>query len=282
MERPSPGVSPTGPRRPRGSERPWLGIALTLGAASALAIAVLAIEPLREAVGDALRGDTESLREELRGTAAGIGVLYGVIAIHTFVWYPAEIVDTAAGFVYGFWPALVLVMAGWVVQGLAAYWIGRLAARPLLHRFIDRRRFEQAERAIADGGVMLLLAARLVPIVPFSLFSYVAGAARVPVVRFTWTTAVGYIPITALFIYFGSELEELSLTDPIIVVGTLIVVALLLLTRKLSPLFHHQPEGASTVDGDTLDGGLGVGEGGRVDQGLGAPGTGDDQRRLSR
>ena len=282
MERPSPGTSPTGPRRTRGSERLWLGIALTLGAASALTLAVVAIEPLREAAGAALRGDTESLREDLRGTVAGIGVLYGVIAIHTFVWYPAEIVNTAAGYVYGFWPALALVMAGWTVQGLAAYWIGRLAARPLLHRFINRERFEQAERAIANGGVTLLLAARLVPIVPFSLFSYVAGAAEVPVARFAWTTAVGYIPITALFVYFGSELEELSLTDPIVVIGTLIVVALLLLTHKLRPLFHHQPEATSTADGDALDGGLGVGEGGGVDQGLGAPGAGDDQRRLRR
>ena len=45
---------------------------------------------------------------------------------------------------------------------------------------------------------------RLVPIVPFSLFSYVAGAARVPFGRFMWTTAVGYIPITAVFVYLGS------------------------------------------------------------------------------
>ena len=239
---------PTGAARARADgassgRRWWTGLALTLVAAVALAVAALAIDPLREAVGDALRADTEALRTELRGTAAGIGVLYGVIAVHTFLWYPAEIVDTAAGYVHGFWLALFLVMSGWVVQGLAAYAIGRTAARPLLYRFIGRRRFEHAERAIERGGVTLLLAARLVPIVPFSLFSYVAGAARVPIGRFAWTTAVGYIPITALFIYFGSRLEALSLTDPVIWLGALLLIALLLLTRQLKPLFeHHEAE----------------------------------------
>ena len=54
----------------------------------------------------------------------------------------------------------------------------------------------------------LLLAMRLIPIIPFSLFSIVAGAARVPLPTFLWTTVVGYLPLTALFVYLGSQLEE--------------------------------------------------------------------------
>jgi uncharacterized membrane protein YdjX (TVP38/TMEM64 family) len=77
---------------------------------------------------------------------------------------------------------------------------------------------------------------RLVPIVPFSLFSYVAGAARVPQWTFFWTTAIGYIPITAVFIYLGSRLEELSLEDPVLWIGALVILALFLLTRRLARL----------------------------------------------
>ena len=72
---------------------------------------------------------------------------------------------------------------------------------------------------IERGGVPLLLALRLIPIVPFSLVCYAAGAARVPLWRFIWTTLVGYLPITALAVYFGTRLEGLSLTDPL-VLGT--------------------------------------------------------------
>jgi len=60
---------------------------------------------------------------------------------------------------------------------------------------------------------------RLIPILPFSIVSYAAGAARVPTWRFVWTTAIGYIPITAMFVYLGTRLESISVTDPQVLAG---------------------------------------------------------------
>ena len=136
-------------------------------------------------------------------------------------------------------------MSGWVAQracGLRS----AVRRRAPFCTAIGEGRFGRLERAIEHGGVTLLLAARLVPIVPFSLFSYVAGAARVPVGRFAWTTAIGYIPITAVSIYLGSRLEELSLSDPRLWVAILGVLALLLLTRLLQPLIDHPTTEAET------------------------------------
>ena len=130
--------------------------------------------------------------------------------------YPAEILNLAAGFVYGFWAAMPLVMFGWLLNGIVCHQIGRHAARPALLRMLGEERFVRYEGVVERGGATLLLAMRLVPIVPFSLFSYVAGSARVPLWTFIWTTAIGYIPITALFVLLGSRLEELSLTDPVL------------------------------------------------------------------
>ena len=87
---------------------------------------------------------------------------------------------------------------------------------------------------IERGGATLLIAVRLIPIVPFSLVSYAAGAARVPPWRFAWTTAVGYLPITALAVYFGTRLEGLSLTDPL-VLGSAAALLALLLRGPLDP-----------------------------------------------
>jgi uncharacterized membrane protein YdjX (TVP38/TMEM64 family) len=76
---------------------------------------------------------------------------------------------------------------------------------------------------------------RLIPIVPFSLTSYAAGAARVPPWRFLWTTAVGYLPITAYFTYLGSRLEGFSLEDPIVWIGGGALLLLLLGFRYVVP-----------------------------------------------
>ncbi len=118
-------------------------------------------------------------------------------------------------------------MVGWLANGLVAYWIGRHAARPALYRFVGRQRFDRLERMVEAGGVTLLLGMRLVPVIPFSLFSMAAGAARADLFTFIWTTAVGYLPLTAVFVYLGSRLEELSPTDPVLWLGAAVLIALL-------------------------------------------------------
>jgi uncharacterized membrane protein YdjX (TVP38/TMEM64 family) len=215
-------------------EKPPLGgVAITLAGVALLALIVLVVPSLRHGVADAIGGDTTALRRELHGID-GVLITLGLALVHVVVWYPAEILDTAVGFVHGFPVGFPLVMAGWLLNAVVAFWIGHHAARPVLYRMAGRERFERYERLVHRGGVTLLLGMRMIPIIPFSLFSYVAGAARVPFARFVWTTAVGYIPITAVFVYLGSKLEELSPTDPLLWAGALVLIALLLITRRFS------------------------------------------------
>ena len=169
--------------------------------------------------------------------------------IHTVLWYPAEIVDAAAGFVFGFWPALALVMFGWLLNGWAAYAIGHSIGHPLFHRLLGAQRFERAVAMVARGGVTLLIAVRLVPIFPFSVISYAAGAARVPFWRFTWTTMVGYLPITAMSTYLGSQLEDLHPTDPLVIGAVALVIVLMLAVRWLGKA-AAPPEGGEDVTGE--------------------------------
>jgi uncharacterized membrane protein YdjX (TVP38/TMEM64 family) len=210
------------------SPRPSLvAVAFTLGGIALLALVVLTVPDLRHAFTAAIHGDTAGVRGHVDNLgAAGPLLILALTLLHAVVFYPAEIVDAAAGFAYGFFGGLALMMLGWLLSGLLCFAVGHTVARPLLDRWFGARRFERLEASIERGGATLLLAVRLLPIVPFSLVSYTAGAARVPVWRFAWTTAVGYLPITALTVYLGTRLEGLSLTDPL-VLG--IAAALLLL-----------------------------------------------------
>ncbi len=190
---------------------PLLEIGITLAGVALLAALVFAVPALHDAASAAIHGDTEKVRSELQSLGAAGPLLILVLALlHAVIFYPAEIVDAAAGLVYGFFGALVLMMAGWLLSGLACFAIGRSVARPLLDRWLGKERFERTEARIERGGAKVLIAARLVPIFPFSLVSYAAGAARVPPWRFVWTTAVGYLPITAISVYFGTQLDLLS------------------------------------------------------------------------
>lgn len=213
---------------------PLAGIVFTLAGVAVLGAVILAIEPLRSGITEAVSGDTAALRDEIRGLGvSGVLIVLGLAVAHAVVWYPTEILNAATGYVYGFWGAMGLMMVGWTINAVLAYWIGEHAARPVFWRLVGHERFERLEAIAERGGTTMLLAMRLIPVVPFSLFSVVAGAARVRFWRFVWTSIVGYIPLTAVFVYFGSQLEELSLSDPILWIAAAVVLGLLALAHRL-------------------------------------------------
>lgn len=207
---------------------PWLEIGVTVGGILLLAVLVLAIPALRHASVAAAHGETSEVRHQIKSLGAGGPlIIFGLAVIHSVVPYPAEIVNAAAGFAYGFLGGLGIVVVGWMVSALICYWFGTGVARPLLDRWFGAARFAQFERMVGRGGVTLLIALRLLPIVPFSLISAAAGAARVPFVRYCWTTAIGFLPITALAVYLGTRLEGIRFTDPAVIAAVVGVFVLL-------------------------------------------------------
>lgn len=234
-------------------------IGITLAGIAVLAVLAIAIDPLHEAVKAAFQGDNAEVRHQIdRLGAAGPLLILVLTLLHAVVFYPAEIVDAAAGFAYGFFPALALMTVGWILSGLLCWAVGRRVARPLLDRWFGTERFERVEKAIERGGPTLLLAMRLIPILPFSIVSYAAGAARVPLWRFIWTTALGYLPITAIAVYFGTRLEGLSLTDPLVLGSAAALLALLAIghwamRRQARRSTSARAAGAAKASADVLD-----------------------------
>jgi uncharacterized membrane protein YdjX (TVP38/TMEM64 family) len=199
----------------------------TLLALVAAALVIWAVEPLRTALGHVLHGDVDALQAQLHGLGVWGGfVVVALILAHSVIFFPAEIVNATAGLAFGFWVAFPIVMVSWVLSGLIAYWLGRIAGRPLAVRLAGEKRVAGAEQLIERSGAPALLLSRLVPFVPFSLVGYLAGAARVPLWRYTWTTFVGVMPITAAATYLGHALDNLSASDPLLWVAVGVIVLL--------------------------------------------------------
>jgi uncharacterized membrane protein YdjX (TVP38/TMEM64 family) len=214
--------------------RDRLTIFIAVLATVALTGALFAIGPIRDAVSAALGGDLTGMRDELDalGAAAAL-VLIGIALVHVVVPFPAEIPTAAAGFVLGFTVAFPLMIFAWTLSCLAAYLLARIVGPPVLDRLAGKERMERTDELIARGGWRVLLLGRLIPIVPYNLVSFAAGATRVPLGRFTWTTAVGVMPLTALTALLGQRLQSPSFEDPVI---WIVLGAVLLLVALAGPV----------------------------------------------
>jgi uncharacterized membrane protein YdjX (TVP38/TMEM64 family) len=196
------------PGRTRVSRR---SAVLAVGLLAVLLVAVLAA---RTIVGVALDVDADAVRRQLLDLGAlGPVLLSLAILAHAVVPYPAGLVTASAGYVYGFTAAAPILVASWVASALLAYWLARLAGRPLTQRVIGTDRLASAECLVERGGATALIAVRLVPLIPFNAVCYAAGLARAPLRRYAWTTLVGLTPFALTVTYLGSRMQDPSGTD---------------------------------------------------------------------
>ena len=185
------------------------------------------VDPLRTAlVARAARRHRRAAGPAAATSASrGALVLVAIILVHAVVLFPAEIPNAVAGLVYGFAVALPMVLAAWVASGLIAYCLGVWIGRPLAVRLAGEERVETAEQRDRPRR-----RARAADVAPRSRSCRSASSAtspaptRVPVWRYTWTSAVGVLPITAAATYLGHALDDFSLSDPLlwVAVGTLV------------------------------------------------------------
>jgi uncharacterized membrane protein YdjX (TVP38/TMEM64 family) len=212
------------------------GIAAIVGG-----IAVILVVPeLRHCVSLVIHGQFAELRSYVRSLGpGGFALLLGLMLAHAIIFYPSEIITATAGYVYGFAPGLAFVVGGWLLAALVSYALGRSVGRPLLQRVLGHR-FAWLTGTMESGGNSLLLSSRLIPIVPFALVGYAAGATHISLWRFSWTTVVGYLPLTTAVVFLGSRAETLSVGNPLVWVAVIVLVALL---TGQHLLHGHLPKG---------------------------------------
>jgi uncharacterized membrane protein YdjX (TVP38/TMEM64 family) len=139
------------------------------------------------------------------GAAAPIASV-GLMVLHSFLPFPAELLAVANGMLFGFGFGLLVTWAGAMLGALLAFALARSLGQPFVRRRLGERRWAQLEAWTSGAGIEALILARLTPVISFNLVNYAAGLAGVRWWRFTWTTAVGILPITIASVLVGSHM----------------------------------------------------------------------------
>ena len=124
---------------------------------------------------------------------------------------PGTILTLAAGFVFGVAFGSAFVSAGSVLGASAAFLLGRFAARSWVAQRVERSTRLRALVAVTrDDGFLIVLLARLSPLLPYNVLNYLFGATAVRFRDYVLASWLGMLPATVLYVYIGSLTKTIS------------------------------------------------------------------------
>ncbi|MDE2275663.1 MAG: TVP38/TMEM64 family protein [Burkholderiales bacterium] len=133
----------------------------------------------------------------------------GLMVLHSFLPFPAEVLACANGLVYGPVMGAAVTWIGAMLGAAAAFELARRFGQPVVRRFLTASQADEITHWVERQGAGSMLVARLVPIVAFNLINYAAGLAGIDWWTYLWTTAVGIAPMTVLTALLGDRMLNL-------------------------------------------------------------------------
>ncbi|UWQ89951.1 TVP38/TMEM64 family protein [Rhodobacteraceae bacterium M382] len=137
-------------------------------------------------------------------------VVIGLMILHSFVPFPAELLALCAGAVFGTLLGTAVIWIGAMIGAFVAFFLARWLGRELVLSWLPEGQAGRVDGWTRDRGALALLLCRFIPVIAFNLINYAAGFTRVRVWTFGWTTGVGILPVTVLCAYLGAQMKTLE------------------------------------------------------------------------
>lgn len=126
-----------------------------------------------------------------------------VYALSVPLLVPHTLLTIMAGAIFGALPGFLSVWVGALIGAALAFSISRALGRSAIEALLGVR-LSKWTTLPEKYGVQSIAIARLIPIVPFTGFSYVAGLTSVSLLRYTIGTGVGMTPATIAAVAVGA------------------------------------------------------------------------------
>ena len=181
--------------------------------------------------------DTNLLVSEVRNYSdtwwAPILFMFLYLVLNIF-FIPPQALSIAAVVAWGWQIGGAVELVVSTFTALFPYWIARSAAKTWVEARM--RKHERIMEMLAREGFSLLLAMRMIPIIPYTALNYAAGFSTIRTIPYLVATFVGMIPPVFIFAYFvDALLAGLMRPSDIMVrmVAAGVLLALLVLVTRL-------------------------------------------------
>lgn len=167
-----------------------------------------------------------------------VGVFIGMFLESSIVPIPSEVIIIGAGAIgVPLTSILIFGSLGATLGSMVGYFLGRYAATPVILRYgrfilIKPHHIAKVEAFAKKYGVLSVLIGRVLPVVPFKVFSIAAGITKIPPVSFILCTLIGVIPRIFVLALFGNVIVKYTKPVMLISAGIVIIFIAYQLTRR--------------------------------------------------
>lgn len=164
----------------------------------------------------------------------------GAYVVGGLVLIPVTLLMVLTAITFHPLPAIIYSFVGGVLSAVLSYWIGNHLGGKTARRLTDSR-LGRVSRRLGKRGIITMVAARLLPLAPFTVVNMVAGASHIAFWDFFLGTSIGLLLEILAITLFGARLRN-AIREPgvlnvllTLAVLVLIVVAVRWLRRRLAP-----------------------------------------------
>lgn len=181
---------------------------------------------------------------------AGVLILEAVQFLQIVVAFiPGEVVQIAAGMIYGPWIGALIILIGCVISSAVIFAIVHKLGAPFVHDMVPEKymgKFREFEKSKKFESIVFLLF--LIPGLPKDVFTYITPLSDMKLGPFLVITNVARIPGIVISTYAADGLLEGRLVESIILFVALAIVAIvaLLVYNRIS-----SKKGADKTPSDT-------------------------------
>ena len=142
----------------------------------------------------------------------GVLAFLVVYALRPLLLFPATLLTVGAGLLYGPLAGVALVVLGANASAVVAFGLGRAYGADLAGAALAHPRLRGVSQRLRANAFEAVLTLRFV-FTPYDAVNYLAGALRLPLRPFVVATAIGSLPGTLVFVFFGAGLGDVAALD---------------------------------------------------------------------
>jgi uncharacterized membrane protein YdjX (TVP38/TMEM64 family) len=132
----------------------------------------------------------------------------GVYTLASLILMPVTLLIIATGVAFGPWLGFVYALCGSLISAVAGYGIGRLLGKKAVRRFPGAM-LQRVQRQISRHGFFSMLVVRAIPIAPFAVINFVAGANGFRLRDFILATIAGMTPGILTLVILEDQFQKL-------------------------------------------------------------------------